>query len=290
MGTNRFRSFGEKVKGSSFIIPVGTFTFILSLMTVVCTISNVFTTYRGVLRMNIRPITLDEVTQFEMLLRDSVNISAALMPFALSIVCGYVALAMSNEDGTMTSAEKTIRVAAAVVATTALTYDLYTGYIYYIHPDTASMALDTAWSMPEHRQNIIDALVRCVVIETLFAEVGTTFFWGLLFEIWPDTKAQMQRVIGRESLLPNVGLGSLGKGKKNKKRGASPQNAGPAREPVRAPVPTAAHRGGWDASDDDSYTVTRAPASPSPPRGAQGGDRTRQRPPMPGGRRNGRMQ
>lgn len=188
---NAFKKIGDRIRGSGFIIPIGWLLILACGATLVTSLSDFYTSYRGVGDLPIQPA--DPGNEFELALRWLYVICVALIPQLVTVIGSFAGLALLPEN----TEEQWIRRAAISFALVAVLIDVFTGYYYYIKPEYASFIPLLDWGDAAVREAQISALVMSAGVDTLFSEVGFTVAWGLTFEVWHDWLLQWRRVLNQ---------------------------------------------------------------------------------------------
>jgi hypothetical protein len=172
-------------------------------------------------------------TQFELLLAFLRRIAIATMPQVVSVVVGISILSYVPIKGT--KQEKLIWSFGLLLFLAANYVDIGTGYHYYIPAEWEGVPVVAALRDPLGRKAVLDAYLMSAGVDTLFSEMLGAFFWGLLFEIYPDAFKQWDKVRGQKESISEMVTRQGRDGKKGGARYAGVHK--PANQPQQSQPP-----------------------------------------------------
>jgi hypothetical protein len=223
-----YKTIGDKIRHSGFVIPLFWALVAGCLIVVITTVNDYYTSLRGVERLYVNQ-TLPNPTQFELTLAALRRHAIAGMPQVVSIVMGMSILAYVPVKGT--KQEKMLWTMGLLFFLSANYIDINTGYHYYIPTEWENVPIFVALQDPMGRKAVLDAWLMSAGVDTLLSEILGAFFWGLLFEIYPDFFKQWSKVRGKKESISEMVARDQ---KKSKKRKGTP--------PPRSNVPPAPPR------------------------------------------------
>jgi hypothetical protein len=267
MAKSVYKAWGDKIRQSGFILPLALALVAGCLITVVTGVNDYYTSFRGVERLSVNA-TLPDPTSFELTLATLRQYAIAGMPQVLSVVLGFTILTyLPNRKDRR---ETTLWLSGLAVFLISNYVDINTGYHYYITSPFNDMSMTEALGSPVGRKAVGDALLMSIIVDTLFSEIGGSFLWGLLFEVYPDAIKQFNKVFGREDPMDELARQITPQGQGKKGSGAKGRGTQGRQRPIPPP----------DVRD----AIARETAA-SRPRGQSQGGESR---PNPGALRRGR--
>lgn len=191
---NRLKPIGDKIRESGAILQAGVWLSALCVVAVFLTVRDYYTSMLGISGMPLAPAPPD-VAGMEAFILNANDWVVAFLPQGVAWLGTFIFIVMKPES----KQEERLRYGALAVAIVSHLVDIYTGYIYYIHPLAATITPATyATAGPEIRAMVHAALFHSAIADTVGSEILTSVCFGLLMILWPDLIKQLDIVLDRK--------------------------------------------------------------------------------------------
>lgn len=190
---NRIKPIGDKIRESGAVLQAGIWLSALCIVAVFLTVRDYYTSMLGIAGMPLAQHVPGD--QFEAFIQSATNWVVAFLPQGVAWLGTFIFIVMKPDS----KAEERLRYGALGVAIMAHLIDIYTGYVYYIHPQAAFITPTTyAAAAPEIRAMVHAALFHSAIADTVGSEILTSVCFGLLMVLWPDLVKQFDIIFERK--------------------------------------------------------------------------------------------
>lgn len=228
----------SRIRSSGYAVPFMLFVGMGLAIGIVIWINDAYTSYRGVLMIPTRTITMEPTVAADGTVIEGATAFAyyahilrawamSLAPQVISNIAWFVIILLwPDKHNPLSQVEHKGLMLAVTTLVLATAADIVTGFVYYLHEGVGP--LGQAFATDTGTAAVAGAFFNSAIVDTFGSELLISFCLGTLFEFFPDARMVTSKFTERNAQAAAHGRAAR---KRNATRGSSPSGPGPSSPP-----------------------------------------------------------